>query len=265
MKKVKVAFIGCGEMANYHMSILGKIKDVEFVGMCDVDEEKAKKASSSNAGKAYTDYHKMFDDIEIDCCYICIPPFAHTGQEISCVERNIPFFVEKPVHLDLEKAKKIANKVKGRGLITSVGYQDRYQTIIEYIRPFFSRGNLGFFSGRWVGRLTKLYWLRRKELGGGQIVAESTHIFDIARYLLGEAMEVYAVKRLGLMEDVKGYNIEDASSVTINFQNGVFGTIFSGNFLKIQKGDTGLDFYFTDKIVEYTERQRVKVDYGDNT
>jgi len=259
---VKIGFIGCGGIANAHMNVLSQIEDVEFVGMCDIDEERAKKASSNYGGKVYTDYKKMLEEIEIDACFICLPPFAHEDQEIVCIEKNIPFFVEKPVHLNLTKAKEIAEEIKKKNLITAVGYQDRYQDIIAYIKPFFEEiENLGFFTGWWVGGMPMVYWWRRKEMSGGQIVEQTTHIFDMARYLVGEPVEVFTTKRTGVIKDVEGYNVEDASAVNVYFENGVFGVIFSGCF--IRKGEKiGLDFYFKDKIIEYTERTKVKIDYG---
>lgn len=260
--KVKVAFIGCGGIASAHMNCLSGMDDVEFVGMCDVSEERAKEKADTYGGRAYTDYKKMIEEIEIDACYICVPPFAHQGQEELCIEKGIPFFVEKPIHIDLNKAREISEKIKEKNLITSVGYQDRYQDIIAYIKPFFEKDNLGFVTGWWVGGMPGVYWWRRKEMSGGQIVEQTTHIFDMARYLVGEPVEVFAVKRVGLMKDVEDYNVEDASAVNVYFQNGVIGTIFSGCFLKVPAGKVGLDFYFNDKIIEYTERQKIKINYG---
>lgn len=259
--EIRVGFIGCGYFANVHMDALSKIPDVKFVGMCDVDENRAKLASEKYGGKVYTDYKKMLNEVEMDACYICIPPFAHQGQEELCIEKNIPFLVEKPIHLNKNKAKKIIEKIREKNLITAVGYQDRYQDIIAYIKPFFSEGNLGFFTGWWVDGIRGVDWWRKKEMSGGQIVVQTTHIFDTARYLVGEPVEVFAVKRIGLMKEVEGYNIEDASGVSIYFENGVFGVIFSGCFLKTEV-KRGHDFYFKDKVIEYTERQKVKIDYG---
>ncbi|MCD6221984.1 Gfo/Idh/MocA family oxidoreductase [bacterium] len=260
--KVKVAFIGCGGIAGVHIDSLSKMEDVEFVSFCDVVEEKAKQRAEQFGGNVYTDYKKMLDEVEIDACYICVPPFAHEEQEEFCIEKNIPFFVEKPIHLDLNKAKEISEKVKEKNLITSTGYQDRYQDIIAYIKPFFKEGNLGIFAGWWVGGMPGIYWWRRKEMSGGQIVEQTTHIYDMTRYLIGEPVEVFAVKRKGLMKDVENYNVEDASAVDIYFDNGVVGTIFSGCFVKIAGGKVGIDFYFSDKFVEYTEREKVVINYG---
>ena len=99
-------------------------------------------------------------------------------------------------------------------------------------------------------------------MSGGQIVEQTTHIYDMTRYLIGEPVEVFAVKRKGLMKDVENYNVEDASAVDIYFDNGVVGTIFSGCFVKIAGGKVGIDFYFSDKFVEYTEREKVVINYG---
>ncbi|MCM8772023.1 MAG: Gfo/Idh/MocA family oxidoreductase [Candidatus Omnitrophica bacterium] len=259
--EIKIAFIGCGGIANAHMVALSQLSDVKFVGMCDIDENRAKTASDKYGGKVYTDWKKMLSEIEIDACYICLPPFAHEGQEELCIEKNIPFLIEKPIHLNKNKAKKIVEKIKEKNLITAVGYQDRYQDIIAYIKPFFSEGNLGFFTGWWVNGMPGVYWWRKKELSGGQAVEQTTHIFDMSRYLIGEPIEVFSVKRIGLMKEIEGYNIEDASAVSVYFENGVFGVIFSGCFLNTN-GKVGLDFYFKDKVIEYTERQKVKIDYG---
>ncbi|RKY30263.1 MAG: hypothetical protein DRP67_04835 [Candidatus Omnitrophota bacterium] len=257
---MRIGFIGCGWIGNEHMKRVSKIEGVEISCICDIDGDKAKIACEKYGGKPYTDYRKMLDEVEIDACYICVPPFAHKDQEILCIEKNIPFFVEKPVHIDLEKAKEIAEKIEERKLITCVGYQDRYQRIIEYIKPFFKENNLGFFTGWWVNGIPQAWWWRKKELSGGQIVEQTTHIFDMARYLVGEPVEVFAVKRKGIVK-MEGYNIEDASGVSIYFENGVFGIIFSGCFMK-NAGKAGLDFYFSDKIIEYQERRSVKINYG---
>ena len=48
--------------------------EVEFVAMCDVDQERAAKAADEFGGKAYTDYHRMLDEIQMDACFVCVPP-----------------------------------------------------------------------------------------------------------------------------------------------------------------------------------------------
>ncbi len=87
---------------------------------------------------------------------------------------------------------------------------------------------------------------------------QTTHIFDLARYLFGEVEKVVAYGRTGLMDDINDYNVEDASSATLYFKNGVVGTIFSACFLSYG-GRCGMDIYLKDLAIEYKERTSIKI------
>jgi len=204
---MKIGFVGTGGIANYHLEHLMKIKEAEIVALCDVVEERAKETAKKCKGAFYTDYRKMLDKEKLDALYICIPPFAHQGQELLAAEKGIPFFVEKPIALSLDYAKKVEEKVAKNNLITSVGYQDRYQDIIDYVKKVLAGRKIGLFLGYWMGGMPTVSWWRKKEESGGQAVEQTTHIFDLARYIFGEVEKVAAFARTGLMRDVKNYNV----------------------------------------------------------
>jgi len=56
---------------------------------------------------------------------MCVPPFAH-GFEPEIAERGIHLFVEKPVALTMDLAKKTERAIAKAGVINSVGYMWRY-------------------------------------------------------------------------------------------------------------------------------------------
>ena len=82
------------------------------------------------------------------------------------------------------------------------------------------------------------------------MIEQTTHIFDLARYLFGEVKNVFAVERRGLIEDVKDYNIEEASSVTLVLESRLVGTIYSACFLSYAE-KVGMDIYLKDRKIEY--------------
>jgi len=151
MMKVKIGFIGCGGISAAHMIALRKIKGVEFAAMCDIDVRKAEKSSATYGGRVYTDFRKMIDGTKIDACFICTPPFAHSGQEELCIEHGIPFFVEKPIHLQLKPAQEIAEKVRKANLITSVGYVLRYFDVVDAAKGVIAKNRISFATGRYYG------------------------------------------------------------------------------------------------------------------
>jgi len=225
---VKVGFIGTGGIAGAHLNALKTFEDVEFVAMCDVVEEKAAARAKEFGGKPFTDFRKMFDKVEMDALYVCTPPFAHGEQERIACEKGIPMFIEKPIAVTLEQGLAINEMVQSSGVITSVGYHWRYggdaQTAISLLKKEKVLGALGY----WMGGLPGVHWWRVRAESGGQHVEQTTHIFDLCRYMVGsDAVIVHGVASSGGIVDVPDYDVDDISMVNIVFKNGVVANIAS--------------------------------------
>ncbi len=225
---VKIGFIGCGGIAGAHMSRLAKLEDVEFSAMCDIERGRAEKAAESYGGKVYTDFKKMLNEAEMDACFICVPPFAHKGQEEVCIKKGVPFFVEKPIHLKLKSAQEIAKKVRAKGIITSVGYVLRYFDVVDTAREVLAKEQISAVLGRYFGEVPHAGkgWYGKKALSGGQLIEQATHTVDMMRYLLGEVKEVFAYSAGGINKKIyKGYDVEDTSTTLLKFKRGYIGNL----------------------------------------
>ncbi|MEM0011140.1 MAG: Gfo/Idh/MocA family oxidoreductase, partial [Candidatus Bathyarchaeia archaeon] len=179
--KVKVGFLGCGGIAHAHMERLAKMDDVEMVAFCDVVKERAEGSAQRYGGRAYTDHHSMLENEELQALFVALPPFAHTDGEIIAAEKGIHLFIEKPIALTLEKAKEIDSAIKKNGVIASVGYHFRYMDTVEEAKQFVEGKTIGMVLGYWIGGFPGVYWWRKMDMSGGQIVEQTTHIFDLAR------------------------------------------------------------------------------------
>jgi predicted dehydrogenase len=257
---IRVGFIGCGGISRYHMGHLAKIKDAEMVAFCDVDESRAK-ATAQEFGtadaKTWSDYKQFYKDAKIDAVYVGLPPFAHEEQELIGAQKGIHLFVEKPIALSMDLAKKVERAVAKAGIISTAGFQDRYQDIIERLKGEIADNPPAIIQAYWMGGMPGVMWWRRKEQSGGQAVEQTIHHFDMVRYLFGEIKSVHAVSSKGLMKDVPKYNIEDATAVNLQFKSGLCGTIFSACCLAI--GKNGIDIWSKESIYEYTERISLKI------
>jgi len=186
MEEVRLGFIGTGGMASAHMNNLKNFDDVKFVAMCDVSEDRAKQRAEEFGGNAYTDYQRMYDSEELDAVYICTPPFAHGPQEIIACQKGVAMFVEKPIACELDTAVIINDHVEKSGVITSVGYHWRYGGNAQHAKAELEKetqilGALGY----WMGGMPGVPWWRVRAQSGGQHVEQTTHIFDLARFVLG--------------------------------------------------------------------------------
>jgi predicted dehydrogenase len=250
MKKVRVGFVGAGGIANAHMDCISRMEGVEVVGICDVVREKAERAAGRFGCRAYTSYGELLEKEPMDALFVCVPPHAH-GMEIMAAKRGIAIMVEKPIARTLEMAREIERAIAESGVISSVAYHWRYMNSVKQAKEILSGRKIAMALGYWIGGLPGVPWWRVKDQGGGQVIEQTTHIFDLARYMVGDVDEVYGVAFKGLMEDVPGYNVEDASTVTLKFKNGAIGNITSSCIVS-QGYMVGLNLLTRDLVVEIT-------------
>jgi predicted dehydrogenase len=120
IEKLKVGFIGTGNIARGgHLNHLSRWDDVDLVAFCDINEEAAERAVDSYGGAAYTSAERMLDEVALDAVYVCLPPFAHTNQEMLAAEHGVALFVEKPLCVDLAKAAEIKAVIEKAGVVSA--------------------------------------------------------------------------------------------------------------------------------------------------
>jgi myo-inositol 2-dehydrogenase / D-chiro-inositol 1-dehydrogenase len=155
--------------------------------------------------------------------YLCLPPFAHGEIELAVIERSLPFFVQKPVALDLATAGRIATAARDKNLMTCVGYQLRYFGAADAAREAIAGHTIGVVNGYYwcgVGRGSR-HWLVQREKSGGQLVEQATHTLDMLRYLVGEVRSVYALQAQRVLDEI---NCPDVNALALQFENGAVGT-----------------------------------------
>jgi Predicted dehydrogenases and related proteins len=251
---VKVGIIGCGWFGNFHLENLLTIDGVEIAALASSNAAKLKKTGEKvPEARLYSSHKELYEKENLDAVFICVPPDSHDDAEILAAQKGIHIYVEKPIELSMQKARTIEAEIKKAGIITSVGYQERYNHELEKMKNFVSSKKVGLVTARWLGGMPGTPWWRRKERSGGQIVEQSTHLFDMLRYFFGEADSVFCMGRKGLVENVPDYNVDDYSSAMISFKSGVLATVETACYLDEIKPFNGVGFRIacSDTIVEY--------------
>lgn len=237
---VKIGFIGAGFIANRHLPGLLKIKNAKVVAVSDLIPERAKNTAKKANATAYSNFEDMLNKEDLDAVYVFTPPFVREIL-VKIAELGLPFLVEKPVALTVDQAKKIEHAIIKSGVLSSVGYMFRYFHTTDYAKKLLEEnGPIGLVEG-WdhfpmrvqdnakekdVFTVSSDHWLLKKK-GGAQIVESTTHLFDLARYLIGEVSEVYATFGRQLLTDIKALDKADVTAVTLKFKNGAVGSITS--------------------------------------
>ena len=248
---VRIGFVGSGGIAENHVGALGNIPDAEPVAFCDVSAEKAKALAERCGGTPYGGVEEMLGAEPLDAVFICVPPFAHGEPERACIARWIPFFVEKPLGVDMATVTDILGRLRRSGLVHAVGYMNRYRPSLQRGRQLLRGKNISALEAHWIGGTPGVPWWSRKEQSGGQLVEQTTHLVDAIAYLAGRVTEVWAAGATGTRQTApSGYDVEDASSVTLRFAGGGVGSVNSCCTVK-SGGGVGLDVYGPDVVLSY--------------
>ncbi len=224
---VKIGFVGCGGIAREHLKHLRGMSDVKIVGTCDTHAGRAKAFAADAGCEVYADSVALYEKAKPDAVYVAVPPFAHGAIEEGAAARGIHLFVEKPVAIDTATAARVSGAIKRAGILSSAGYCYRYCDTIDTARGLLKGRAVSLVSGAWIGGLPPTAWWRRRAQSGGQLLEQTTHLFDMVRYLCGPVQEVHAMAARGCMSRVEGFDVDDSSVVTLRLKTGAVASITS--------------------------------------
>ena len=225
MKEVKIGFIGCGGNANGHMNQLAGIEGARVVAVCDVQAERAQSAADTHNADPYTAHQALLERDDLDAVYLSLPVFVHGQPEFDVIERGLPFFVEKPVAINMDIARAVEAAVANAGLITCVGYQLRYLGSTKITQQILQERTINMIVGKYwcsTGHGDPNAWLRQMNKSGGQLVEQATHTIDMMRYMGGEVATVYAMQANRFLKET---DCPDANSVALQFKSGAVGSL----------------------------------------
>lgn len=224
---IRVGCVGCGGIMQQHYGWLSKMSDVKLVGHCDIEKRRAEAGAEQYGGQAFTEFEAMYEKVKPHAVFIGVPPYAHCGMEEAAAERGIHLFIEKPIALDRDTAKRISAAVRDSKIVCSVGYCFRYYDTVTRAREILKGKPVSLVQGAWNGGMPGVWWWRCMDKSGGQIVEQTTHMFDLMRYLCGDVAEVFAAASTGCMTKVEHFDVHDSSVVAMRLKNGASATITS--------------------------------------
>jgi myo-inositol 2-dehydrogenase/D-chiro-inositol 1-dehydrogenase len=226
--RLRVGCVGAGFIAGEHLRALAGFDDVEVVAVADTVPERAEQACARYGARAYGDGLALLAKEDLDAVWLCVPPFAHGALEAAAVDRGVPFFVEKPLALDLPIAQEVADRIAAGGLTSAVGYHWRHLDVVQRALELLSRNPAQLVTGYWLDKTPRVRWWAQRAYSGSQVIEQTTHIFDLARLLVGEVVSVAAAERPAL--DGQG-DVPATASTLLRFDSGAVGSISSARVL----------------------------------
>ncbi len=124
-RPIRVGVIGVGNMGQHHTRVLSSMKDVELVGVADIDIERGLETASKYKTKFFEDYSELLPHVEAVC--IAVPTRLHYAVGINCLLAGIHVLIEKPIAANISEAESLVNAAAESGCILQVGHIERFK------------------------------------------------------------------------------------------------------------------------------------------
>ncbi|HHH82982.1 MAG TPA: Gfo/Idh/MocA family oxidoreductase [Chloroflexi bacterium] len=176
----------------------------------------------------------------LDLVDICTPNALHHDQALAALERELPVYCEKPLALNLEQARTMAEAAQQAGVLTHVAFVLRYLPAIRQAKVLLENGAIGevlnfrghmFHSGYLDPQRPMSWRLRSAESGGGVFADLGAHLLDLTRYLLGDIRRVRAETRTHIQErpsphgGIEQVDVDDWAFCEMELATGAIGHI----------------------------------------
>jgi len=212
-RKVKIGIIGVGKMGTYHANVLSVLnKDVHFIGIYDIDDERAQYVSEKYSTRAYESMEQLLEDAEGVC--IAVPTHLHYEISKRALETDVHTLVEKPVCLSVREAKDLVSTAAGHNLIFQVGHIERFKGAVIELRKI--------VENPYLVEARRISPWEDREWDTGVVLDLMIHDIDIVLSLIRSD-----VKHIDAMGKSIKSGYEDVASAVLQFENGAIASITS--------------------------------------
>jgi myo-inositol 2-dehydrogenase/D-chiro-inositol 1-dehydrogenase len=221
----RLGLIGAGWITPVHLDALDRLGRTRLVGVASATIESARRTAIPRGATAYDDIGRMLDEQRPEIAIIAVPPNASVAACEAVAARDIPFLVEKPLAAtDADGPARVAATIAERGLVVAVGYHLRALEQLPEVQARLAADPAILVTATWQDGTPAPAWWLQASVGGGQVVEQATHLFDLARLLVGEAEVIGATSTRREPVTPAGADVVDATAAVLRFDTGAVGT-----------------------------------------
>jgi myo-inositol 2-dehydrogenase/D-chiro-inositol 1-dehydrogenase len=222
---VRLGLVGGGWISRQHLEALERLGRTELVGVVAGSRETADAVTARFGGTSYDELERMLDVAIPDAVYVAVPPHRAVAICERLAARRFPFLTEKPLAADdADGPQRVAAEVARARLVVAVGYHLRALDIMAEVRERLTAAPPQLVVARWLDSTPGPAWWGRTAEGGGQVIEQATHLYDLARWLIGEAVVIGAASTRDPAASPPTVDVADSSAAVLRFERGAIGT-----------------------------------------
>lgn len=219
--KIKIAVIGAGGIANaVHLPGLAEINDCEIVAICDLVEERARKAAAKyNIPRVYKWHQDMLEKEKADGILCLVQCDLMYRAASDCLQAGNNIIMEKPAGINSYQTQSLMRQAQASGKIAAVAMNRRHIPLVQYIVKLMNElTEITQVDGCFI----KCSNIAAEWHYADAFVCDIIHAADLVRYIARSEPD-NAATVIGQFNSP----VANAWSSVIRFRNGITGTLKS--------------------------------------
>jgi len=243
--QLRFGVVGAGRVAQSYVQAFEDHHGARIVAVADIRTDAASALAEALGCEWYNSYEAMAERSTQDAVIICTPPATHPEVCLHFLKRKVHVLCEKPLSIDAESARKMANAAAEAGVMLTMASKFRYVDDVVRAKSMVLSGALGeiaLVENAFTSRIDmSSRWNSNPTIsGGGVLIDHGTHSVDLMRYFLGPIAEVHCAEG-GRSQAIE---VEDSVLVLVRNARGVMGIIDLSWSIE-KRRDSYVDIYGT--------------------
>lgn len=223
---VRFGLVGAGAIAQAYVTAFQQTDRANLVAVADNNLDAARAMAETQGCAAFGSADEMASEMDLDAALVCTPPATHPEICQQLFKHGIHVLCEKPLAIDSQSAEEMIAGAKAAGVLFTMASKFRYVDDVTKAKSLLASGAIGepvLYDNCFSGRvdMSKRWNSNPMISGGGVLIDNGTHSLDIARYLLGELVEVQAMEGARIQD----LDVEDTAKVFLRSKSGVMGSV----------------------------------------
>lgn len=223
---LRFGLVGTGRIGQVHAATLAQLPGVTLARVADPVVAGAEAVAERYGAVAMDSPEALIDATDLDAVIIASPTPTHLGFIERCVDGGMPVLCEKPIDLDIARVDQLRAKVNSSSVPVALGFNQRFDPGFAEVKRRIVAGDIGVpeqvsIVSRDPGPPPGEYIA----VSGGIFRDMTIHDFDMARFLLGDIVEVSAFGSQVFDAGAKAHGDFDSVSIMLRAASGALATI----------------------------------------
>ena len=190
---IRLAMIGCGQIANAHLRSIDALADAEVTWCQDIDAARAECAATPRGAHSTTDYAQVLAADDVDAVVLCLPHDLHESFSVQAARAGKHVLVEKPMAMEEAEARRMVEAADTAGVTLCVGQSTRCTVAMRQARALLTEGAIGQLRHVlhqrvfYIERLSTDWRRVEGECGGLYLPLFGSHDVDAILWLMSAA------------------------------------------------------------------------------